>query len=773
MRKMAIGLLLGSMSALLLADLPHFVLSGSILFVSVFFPIYFNLNGKSIFSLLLAVMIGFSLTTFVADLQKRASFTAAHEGKDLVVTGKVASMVSFHDNSLSFLYKVSSAKTVEGDVSLNWNGLIRLSAYRDLPDVKAGEHWQFQVRLKRSSGFMNPAGFDYEKWLFAEGIDARGYLRKSTLHKRLEDAPWYSINQWRASIHDNIHRLVKEENNAAIISALMIADKSAVSQRQWEVLRETGTSHLMAISGLHIGLVAAFGVVVVYSIWWLFPILSLHVPVRTAGAVLGVVFALIYALLAGLSIPTQRALLMVVVALVFLMSRQYFSPSRVLAMAMVVVLIANPLAVMSVGFFLSFSAVTIILWILSRHTGEQRFNLLRLQGYLSLLMIPIGFVFFGEGSLVSPLANLIAIPWVSLVVVPFSFLAVLLSYVSDSLSLFVFDFITLHLEGLFSLLERLAEFPKASISKQALPLLLSTLLVVVAALMLLPSGTKWRYTAVLALIPLVLYQSPKPGQGDFWLTVLDVGQGLAVVVQTRDKTLVYDTGDRPNENFDLGKMVVLPYLQQQSTQQIDALVVSHDDRDHRGGASALFDALLVDKLYSNRSDALEGYEAIVCQQAMTWSWNDVVFEFLHPGPSMTGKDNDRSCVLKVSNPQHSVLLTGDILKRAERLLLKLQRDKLDSDILLMPHHGSNSSSTGAFISAVSPQWAIASAGYRSRFKHPHTRVLKRYEAQGVGILNTADDGAVQFHLSRNDEVRKPTRYRLDNGRFWSRIPTTN
>ena len=770
MRKMAIGLLLGSMSVLLLIGLPHFALSGSILFVSVFIPIYFNLKCKRILSVLLMVLVGFCLTAFVAELQRQQSFKSTYEGKDLVVTGKVASMVEFHDSSLSFLYKVYDAKSVEGNKRLNWNGLIRLSAYRDLPDVKAGEEWQFQVRLKRSSGFMNLGGFDYEKWLFAEGIDAKGYLRKSTLHKRLSNAPWYSINAWRSSIHENILRLVDKETNSAIISALMIADKSDVSQQQWQTLRDTGTSHLMAISGLHIGLVAAFGLTLVYVIWWVFPTLSLLLPVRTAGAVIGVVFALFYALLAGFSIPTQRALLMVVVALAFLISRQYFSAGRILALAMIVVLIVNPLAVMSVGFFLSFSAVAIILWILSRHVGEQRFGLLRLQGYLSLLMIPIGFVFFGEGSLISPVANIIAIPWVSLVVVPFSFLAVLLSYVNDSLASLVFEFVSFHLDGLFTLLDYLSAIPKASIGKQALPLVLSVLLVALAFLLLMPAGVAWRYSAVIAMFPLVFYQSPKPSDpGEFWLSVLDVGQGLAVVIQAGDKTLVYDAGDRPNENFDLGAMVVLPYLKQQSITKIDALVVSHDDRDHSGGAAALFDALAIDQLYSNRVDALEKHSATVCQRGMFWTWEGVEFEFLHPAATTQGNDNNHSCVLRVSNQNHTALLTGDILKKAEKELIRAQGEKLDADILLMPHHGSNSSSTAAFIAAVSPEWAIASAGYRSRFKHPHTRVLKRYSDQGVGLLNTAEDGGIQFHLVQTNYDRVPIRYRLKNRRFWSRL----
>ena len=769
MRKIAIGLLLGSISVLLLTDLPHFGLSGSILFVSLFFSVYFKHKYKSIFSTVLMGIMGFCLTAIVADLQQRQSFESFHEGKDLIVTGKVVSLVKAHDNSLSFLFKVADAILLKDEIPIDWTGLIKLSAYRDLPDVKAGERWQFQVRLKRSSGFMNPGGFDFEKWSFSQGIDARGYLRKSILHKRLAETSWYSVNRWRASIRDKITHLLDDQKHAAILRALMIADKNAMTVEHWEVLRSTGTSHLMAISGLHIGLVAGFGLVLIYAVWWCFPSLSLYLPVRHAGAIVGVLLATFYAMLAGFSIPTQRALLVVTVALILLANRRYFSASRVLALAMIAVLLIDPLAVMSVGFFLSFSAVGLILWILSRAMDTKRFRLLRLQAYLSLLMIPIGFLFFGEGSLISPAANLIAIPWVSLVVVPFSFLAVFLSYISESLSVLVFNFVAVHLEGLFILLGWLADLPKVTVGMQSLPLAFSLLLVLTALLLLLPSGIGWRYSAFFVMLPLAVYQAPKPkDDGEFWLTVLDVGQGLAVVVQTHDKTLVYDTGDRVHENYDLGKMVVLPYLKQQSISSIDALVISHDDRDHSGGAKALFDEMPIKQLFGSRDDMFTEHLATVCTGGTSWVWGKVLFEFLHPSETVEGNDNNRSCVLRVSNQYHAVLLTGDIQKKAERALLKVQREHLAADILLMPHHGSNSSSTNKFITAVSPEWAIASAGYRSRFRHPDRRVLRRYQKHSVKILSTAYDGAIQFQLLSTNKQRKPLRYRLENEGFWSR-----
>jgi len=720
-------------------------------------------------SFAMMLIIGFCLTATVAGFQIQHAFPADYEGKDLLVRGNVVSLVERHEHRLSFLFDVDHAQLVKGNQEIHWAGRIRLSAYRTLPDVKAGESWQFQVRLKRSSGLMNPAGFDYEKWLFAQGIDAKGYLRKSAAHQRLMPAPWYSVNAWRASIRERITHFLVNPEHAAVVRALMIADKASVTTKQWEVFRDTGTSHLMAISGLHIALVAAGGMLLAWLVSVCFPWINHYLPRQLLGAVLGVSLATGYAMLAGLTVPTQRALLMVVVGLLLLVGRQHYTPSRILAMVLVIVLMVDPLAVLNVGFYLSFSAVAIIFWLLSRRVQARRFQVLSLQGFLSLLMLPLGFLFFGEGSLVSPIANLIAIPWVSLLVVPFSFLSVLLSYVSDRLASLVFTGLGWLLDLLMGFLQILSELPFATLDMAALPWGLSILALLGAVLILLPAGLVWRYLAVLVLFPLLFFSTPRPlEQSAFWLTVLDVGQGLAVVVQTRNKTLVYDAGDRPSERYDMGKQVVLPYLKQYAISSIDALVVSHDDRDHSGGARALAREVPIRQYYNNHESLLLQHQATVCEQSVSWVWDGVLFEFLHPNVRTRGDDNNHSCVLKVSNAQHAVLLTGDIQKSAERQLLREQAEKLRADIILMPHHGSNTSSTTEMIKAVKPTWAIASAGYRSRFKHPDHRVLSRYKKQQVNILNTATDGAIQFKLSPQKPLPEPTLYRLENARFWSR-----
>jgi len=775
MLKVAMGMLIGSMLVLMLNELPHFMLSASILLLAVYFLIFFKKSQRYNLTVILAVTTGFFMTASVANYQQVHSFKPAFEGKDLIVRGQINSLVKINDFSRSFLFDVRLASLVDSNESIAWSGLIRLSIYNQKVRVKAGQYWQFQVRLKRSSGFSNPGGFDYEKWLFAQRIEAKGYLRKSEQHKLLAEAPWYSINALRETIHGKIKAAVASVSNQALVSALILAEKGGVSKEQWRVLRATGTSHLMAISGLHIGLVASGGLLFVWMLWWCFPALNHYLPRRVAGTALGVVLAVSYAMLAGMTIPTQRALIMVVLGLFLLAGKQYFSNYRILALAIILVMIVDPLAVMNVGFYLSFSAVFVILWLLRRVMKMGRFSLLKLQCFLSLLMIPLSLLFFSEGSLVSPIANIIAIPWVSFVVVPLSMISVLLSFISESIAAYLFQFLSLHLDGLFAVLTFLAKAPAATFEAFHLPSLLLASLVAAGMILLLPVGLTWRYVACFALLPLLFFQIEKPQQqGSFWLTVLDVGQGLAVVVETKNHSMVYDTGDKASESFDLGEMVVVPYLKRQSIKQLDAVVISHDDRDHMGGLEAVSSAIKIKSIYGNRVDLLEAHANRLCERGDSWEWDGVKFEFIHPAAQWQGNDNNRSCVMKISSGNHEVLLTGDIQRKAERHLLKLHNSSspaeplLSSDIILMPHHGSNSSSQKRFIKAVNPKWAIASAGYRSRFKHPDRRVIKRYKKQDVKILNTADSGAIQFRIDRDQPINQPTQYRALNKGFWSR-----
>jgi len=486
MRLFTLFFLLGTLSIQITPNLPSLIWLGLLLAVSLTLSLFleksFNVykeNGaisdrkqglrsslktrlKKASLLFVAYFLGLSLAVFSAQRQLDARLPTDLEGQDIIVVGDIADIpivteYEKREDSVRFRLNIKKAFTVENHQPIALSGIVRLGWYKGYQGnqnnqskaVLAGEQWQLQIRLKKPSGFMNPGGFDYEKWLFTERVIATGYVREGN-NTRLQAAPWWSINAIRQSIHENIQQKVMNKSSAAVLSALAVADRSKLEQQQWQMLQQTGTSHLVAISGLHIAIVAGFGFLPVLLLWTLFPSLNEVVPVRIAGGVIGILFAATYALLAGFSLPTQRALLMVIIALLALMSRKNYTSSSILAIAMLAVLLIDPLAGMTVSFWLSFLAVSIILIIAKRQFAvvdgvknekksyfQSVIGLAKLQLLLSLGMFPLTLLFFNTASLSSPIANLIAIPWVSFIVVPLTLLGVLfmplLSSVSDAL----------------------------------------------------------------------------------------------------------------------------------------------------------------------------------------------------------------------------------------------------------------------------------------------------------------------------------------------------
>jgi competence protein ComEC len=616
---------------------------------------------------------------------------------------------------------------------------------------------------------MNPGGFDYEKWLFTERILATGYIRKSEqLNKRLDEAPWWSINHWRQLIHEKIQDNVINKSSAAVLSALTVAVRNSLDDQQWQLLRQTGTSHLVAISGLHIAVVAGFAFFPVMLIWRLFPNLNERVPLRIVGGVLGVLFALVYAMLAGFTLPTQRALLMVVIGMWGLVSRRNYDASSILALALIGVLIIDPLAAMTISFWLSFLAVTLILIFLKRQIQKPRFVIIKLQLVLSIAMLPLTLLFFGTASLTSPVANLFAIPWVSLVVVPLSLIALILMLFSTVLSDQLLSVSAVSIDYLFKGLAYLAESPLANIHPAEIPSV--HLIVAFTGLLffLLPKGFPARWLGIVLIVPAFLFNPEKPQQGSFSYTLLDVGQGMASVVQTAEHTLVYDTGTRFSDSFDVGKLVLVPFLRAKGVDEVDRLIVSHEDNDHRGGARYLVDTLKVNNILSSDTSILSGNSVVACVKGMQWQWEGVDFEMLSPPEKYPENDNNRSCVLRVSNQYHSLLLTADIQALSEQKLIENYPDKLISEVVTVPHHGSKTSSSIEFIESVSPKIGLIPAGYRSRFGHPKPEIVERYETAGVKLLDTVSDGAIRLDFPADATASKIHSYRRQKSGFWSR-----
>ncbi len=716
-----------------------------------------------------ALLAGFLWTLLHATWTLQGTLPKTLEGADVVIEGHIASLVEEDDRRARFrffverLYHGEQRYTTPRRVLLSWYGA-------DRPALKAGDRWRLTVRLKRPHGFMNPGGFDYEGWLFQQGIQATGYVRNKGNHTPLA-AKGLSrpIDRLRHHLRRQMKEQLGEHPLGGLVQALTIGERSAIRPEQWRVLTDTGTNHLMAISGLHVGLVAGMVFFLIRRLWSLLGPAPLLLAAPRAAALAALLAASGYAALAGFSVPTQRALVMIAVVMGAIVWQRAIHPSHSLALALGGVLLLDPLAVMSSGFWLSFGAVAIILYGLGgRVNGRGGWkDWGRVQWVVTLGLLPLLAFFFHQAPLASPVANLIAVPWVSLGVVPAALLGTALLPFHAALGGLLLSLAATLLAWLWPLLEWLAELeplqwqPAAAIDGWALIAAL-----VGVAWLLAPRGTPARWVGVGWLLPLILGTPKTPAPGEVWFTLLDVGQGLAAVIQTHNHTLLYDTGPRFSDRFNAGEAVVIPFLRHQGIRFLDVVMVGHGDSDHSGGVHALLREYPVARLLTTVPENL-GTEAELCRQGESWTWDEVRFTVLHPpAPVQGGTGNDASCVLKVESAGASLLLPGDIERKGERKLVNGAFEKLKADLLVAPHHGSKSSSSPRFIDAVAPRYVLFSVGYRNRFRHPHPLVVERYEARGIRLLDTATSGAIHFRL--NDRgLSPPRRHRIEARHYWN------
>ncbi len=730
MIKTAIAFLLGCTLCLNLSELPHY---GWLLAVALPFLFWFRQSVLSVF------IVGLLWAGFQAQLRIEQQLPPDLAGQDSLLNGVIASIPEQHDKVLRFNFQPEN-HAFPDEIRLSW-----YYPGKVLPGP--GERWQFEVRLKPPSGMKNPGGFDYEKWLFMEGIGATGYIRDSQHNRLLDKAPRWHIDKFRLQIQQKLGRLVDHARHLPFILGLSVGQREQMTSEHWQVLRETGTSHLLAISGLHIGLAAAIGFFLFRWGWSLSLSTLKLLPARQAGAVGGFSFALFYALLAGMAIPTQRALIMVTTVMLALLLKRPLYPAHILALSLLLILAFDPFSVLSAGFWLSFSAVALIMLTCSARFPASRSNWLTIHLWLALGLMPLLIIFFGQVSLISPLANLIAVPLVSLLVVPLILAAMLLLPINETVSKLVLTAADYLLHWLWQLLSWLSSLPFADWRMAELPWPLLIFISLLALLLLLPRAMPARWIGLVPVFALISYQPERPAAGQIFFTLLDVGQGLAAVVETRTHTLVFDTGPRYSERFDTGSAVVAPYLQSRGIEQIDKLVVSHSDNDHLGGVAGLKQLVPVKQTLSSDIKALPA--ASRCVAGQHWQWDGVMFEVLLPLADQPGTDNNRSCVLKVSADNLSLLLPGDIERDSERQLLNLYADKLRADILVVPHHGSRTSSTHRFVTAVDPVFALFPVGYRNRYGFPKQEVLERYLEQGSIILRSDQHGAILFRQQQS------------------------
>jgi competence protein ComEC len=705
----------------------------------------------------------------------RADFALAQrlplvlEGEDIQVSGTIIGLPQAQEGSTRFELYVETA--LHEKTSVPFAGHVRLNWYASkdgsAPDIAPCSYWQLSLRLKRPRGLINPGGFDFERHALTQGIVATGYVHEDVANQMLDSGSGFCIDRLRQKILQGIDSVLGDTPQSHVLRAMAFGDQAAMDEHEWAVARATGIPHLIAISGLHIALFAGFGVLLARLFWRLFPQLTLRWPAPMLEAPLSLMFALAYAMLAGFGLPTRRSLVMITAILVASFVWRARSSFHGLALAVLVLLIFDPLCVLSAGFWLSFVGVAWLILCLGGR-GSKRHDwreMLSAQGIASIGLLPLTIWFFGQSSLVGPLANVLAVPVVCFVLLPFAVLGGLMFLVAPALGAPLLQVAGWVTRVLWWALEKMAAWPVAQHYFPE-PNLLALLLALLGALwLLLPRGLPARGLGVVLFLPLLWPLHTPLFDGEVDITVLDVGQGLSVLVQTRDHAMVYDTGARFPSGFDLGEVAVVPAMRALAITHLDRLVISHGDNDHAGGTTAVVAAYAPDI-----SEGSEPQRTSVplqrCVAGEIWTWNEVQFSVVHPRADSPDLDNDSSCVVVVRSTNAELILTGDISSKVEAQVAIEIGATAAHTVLIVPHHGSKTSSSLAFLQVLHPQLAIASAGYRSRFGHPHPTVVARYAVQNIAFLNTASSGFIQLHFSAENGAEVVEQGRLARHPYW-------
>lgn len=738
------------------------------------------------------------------------------EGKNIAVVGRLIGLPKqkYHKQTSEYHWQFDFQveQGVKQALIPSFPRRLRLNWYEPPADLalQPGQQWQLQVRLKPPRSNLNPHTHDYSATLFANRIRARGYvyIRGSPPRLLNDRLNWYSFNHWgmqldrlRYRIALQLQTLLAGYTSQGTLIALAIGERQWLDHTDYRVLRDSGTAHLIAISGLHIGIIAGFGYFLGSFAWRRSTHAMLWLPVPRFAALIAITFAVFYAFLAGFSVPTQRALVMIVVFMFGHLFGYYLGIGQRIALALFIVLLLQPLSVISAGFWLSFSAVSILAFAFSQRrldtegwpawlgakaatttestqvTVRSRRTLVDTirtwvvsiwysQSVVVLGLAPLTLFWFGQVPLLGFVANLLAIPVVTLVVVPLVLLGTTLLWLLPIVAEAILRYTATATDLLLYSLTYFAQ-PWHTLTLPSW-VYLSGMLGVLLVLSPLPKHhlRLWLLSAVYCL-PLFFYQPARPAWQQAQFTLLDVGQGLASVIRTRHHTLVYDTGAQFRTGFNFGAAVVVPFLRGEGVHEIDTLLVSHRDTDHAGGAFSVLESLAVTQILTSAPHYFADYSNVVaCQAGQRWQWDGVVFEILHPEPDCVGNRNDCSCVLRVSTGEQQLLLTGDIGTEVEHDLVRHYRNgELHADVLVAPHHGSKYASSSEFIAAVQPQYVLFSTNYHNQWGFPRWETRLRYQAQSVKMLSTPDTGAIHFLFSP-EQLSAPELTRQRHRRYW-------
>lgn len=723
--------------------------------------------------LLIGVLIGFHWAAGHARMRMASQLGDAWQGRDVRIEGVIAGITHPGERGTRFVMEVERVRSVGAivpkRVSLTWYA--SWSGDRThIPELLAGQRWQLTVRLRPPHGNFNPHGFDAEAKMLERGIRARGYVRdepSATLLIPMVWQPKYIVERSRERIRRNLQRLIGDRAYAGIIVALAIGDQRAISPQHWTVFTRTGVNHLMSISGLHITMVSGLVFAMALRIWRRSVFLSARISPLRAATLAGLLMAVVYAALSGFAIPAQRTIYMLSVVALALWSGWRWPAPAILGAALLVVVALDPMAVVSAGFWLSFGAVATILFIGTADSSKfgWLWTWVRVQWAITIALTPLLLVLFQKVSVVSPIANAIAIPVVSLVVAPLALLMILLPF--EPFAVLAHEVMRVCFEGL----EFLASLP-GSVWQQHAPVGWTVALAIGGVVMLLlPRGFPARWIGLILVIPMFAVVPKGPKDSELWLTVLDVGQGLSVVARTSRHAVLFDTGPDYRGWGDAGRYIIAPYLRGEGIVALDKVIVSHDDLDHSGGTASVLESIPANLVLTSIGTDMPmeaGVRLARCEAGQQWILDNVRFEILHPAADsydIAGiRDNDRSCVLRIESQFGSVLLAADIERRSERRLLEASKASLSADVLVAPHHGSRTSSSEPFIAAVTPQIAVFPVGYANRYGHPHPHVEARYRKAGARVLRTDKGGAITLKFSASG-IETST-WRDSNRRYW-------
>jgi competence protein ComEC len=717
---------------------------------------------------LLCAALGFAWAAWRADLRLAERLPPHWQGIDLALVGVVSDLPHANARGERFTLDVEEVLT-PGAPALS---RVQLTRYwpRDaahVPSIRAGERWRLSVRLKIPYGTHNPHGFDLEGWALEHGIAAAGYVREQPSTQRLAGlaatpAAWLAAA--RQALRDRILDRLGDARYAGVVAALVIGDQRSIPHEQWRAFTRTGVNHLLSISGLHVTMIAALAGWLVASGWRRWPRAVERLPARQAGLVAAMVAAFAYVLLAGFQVPAQRTLFMLIVLAVAFWGRREARPFSALLWALTAVLLLDPWAVLSAGFWLSFGAMASILWVsfgrLATRGGLRAWA--TVQAAVTLALAPALLMLFQQVSLISPLANAVAIPVVSWLVTPLALLGALappLWQLAAGL-----------MDGLGQALEWASTLPWAVAARPAPQPAALGLALVGVLWALMPRGFPLRPLGAVLCLPLLLPAQTDPVPGSFHADIIDVGQGTAILVRTTNHALLYDTGASYADS-DAGERIVVPYLRASGVDALDGVVVSHDDSDHSGGlASVLRDVPADWTLHAlpAGSPLLDGAPTPRhCVRGQRWTWDGVRFSVLNPPPGARGRagraDNDFSCVLRIDAGGRSLLVTGDAERRGELEMLEAGA-ALAASVLVAGHHGSRSSSIPEFVEQVRPAYVVFTAGYRNRFGHPHPQVVARFRAANAHVLRSDAAGLIRLRFDGAGVVA--SEYRPSHRRYW-------